>query len=390
MRGSRSRESLLRILQIIPELSAGGAERTTIDVSAAIIAAGGYSHVIAKGGRLVEELCANGAEFTAMPVQSKNPFIMRQNRKQIEKLAKEFNADILHARSRAPAWSVRKACKQTGIPFVTTYHGTYNSSSALKTFYNSIMASGDLVIANSKFIAAHISKEHGTDPSRIRVIPRGLDLAALKPANISQDRIDATANKLSFGQDPTVPLIVMPGRLTRWKGQLPMIEAASLLREQGIKFHLLLPGDAQGRDAYVTELKQVIKRLGLQDMVSMPGHVSDMAAIYALSQVVVSASLEPEAFGRVAVEGQAAGKPVIATALGGSLETVRNDETGLLVAPDNPREMAAKLAQILTFTENQRLIMGRAGQAWVAGQFSREKMCASTLAVYEELLCEPH
>ncbi len=380
----------MRILQIIPELSAGGAERTTLDISAAVIAAGGSSHVIAKGGRLVEQLCSDGAEFTSLAVHSKNPLIMRRNRIQITNTAKEFGADILHVRSRAPAWSVRKASKKTAIPYVTTYHGTYNSRSAAKTFYNSIMASGDLVIANSKFIAEHIKKIHGTDPARIRVIPRGLDLEALHIANIPQSRLQAMRKILSLEAEPAMPLIVMPGRLTRWKGQLPMIQAMALLRDQQIDCRLFLPGDAQGRHSYVEELERMIARLDLRGRVFMPGHVSDMPALYALAQLVISASIEPEAFGRVAVEGQAAGKPVIATALGGSLETVKDGQTGALVPPNDAPAMAKQIARILSLSTDQQISMGKAGQSWVAGQFSKKTMCASTLAVYEELLSRQH
>lgn len=376
----------MQIVQIIPKLAAGGAERTTLDVSRAIVQAGGKSLVLAKGGRLVHELVRDGGQFQALPVHSKNLFVMRKNVHAIADHTKEFGGQILHARSRAPAWSTRAAARKLGLPFVTTYHGTYNSGSAIKTFYNSVMAAGDLVIANSKFVATHIQQIHKTPPERIRVIPRGIDMAALDPANINPVRREQIFSKIGFEGSPEVPMIVMPGRLTRWKGQLVMIEAMAGLRDAGIQAQLVLPGDTQGRDKYHAELIKSINQHDLAHSISLPGHLADMAALYAMSDIVVSASTEPEAFGRVAVEGQAAGCPVIATAHGGSLETLQDGIGGTLVTPGSASDLAEALAEILALDMAHRQQMGQAGRKWVQSQFSREKMCAATMAVYVELL----
>lgn len=378
----------MHIVQIIPELAAGGAERTTLDIGKAVLDAGGKSLVLSKGGRLVAELLASGSLFQPMSAHSKNPLKMWNNIAEIAKFSRDFGGQIIHARSRAPAWSASFAARRLGIPFVTTYHGTYNSNSGLKTWYNSIMASGDLVIANSKFVADHISQTHEIDMGKIRVIPRGIDLAGFNPANIEKSRLEQARQTLIVPSETDKPLILMPGRLTRWKGQLVMIEALGLLRDRGLRAHLLLPGDAQGRDRYVRELEAKIIQLDLQQQVNLPGHVTDMAALYAISQIVVSASIEPEAFGRVAVEGQAAGKPVIATAHGGSLETIQQGISGLLVFHDNPTAMADALMQILSLSNQQQQQWGSRGQSWVTGQFSRTKMCRLTLAVYQELLAQ--
>jgi len=376
----------LKIVQIIPELAAGGAERTTLDISRAIIASGGSSLVLAKGGRLVEELQTDGAEFYSLPLDSKNPFVMWKNITAIAEQTKKFGGEIIHARSRAPAWSAFYAAKRLNLPFVTTYHGTYNSNSALKTKYNSIMTKGDLVIANSHFVAAHIAKVHNTDPKKIRVIPRGIDLDGLKPEAISKTRKLQISSRLDISLNKDIPLILMPGRLTRWKGQLVMLKAMDILRQRNIAAQLIMPGDAQGRDDYKTELQNLITKLGLQNSVCLAGHITDMPAAYAISDIVVSASIEPEAFGRVAVEGQAAAKPVIATAHGGSLETVQDHNTGLLVDIADPIAMADALQRILALTASQQKEWGKRGQKWVAQQYSREQMCASTLAVYQEVL----
>lgn len=376
----------MKIVQIIPELAAGGAERTTLDISRAIIESGGNSLVLAKGGRLIEELQADGASFHPMPADSKNPLIMWKNIATIAGQAKKFGAEIIHARSRAPAWSAFYAAKRLGLPFVTTYHGTYNSNSILKTKYNSIMAKGDLVIANSNFVAAHIAKTHNTSPKKIRVIPRGIDLDGLRSEAISETRKLRIFTKLDLPLTKDIPLILMPGRLTRWKGQLVMIKAMGILRQRNITANLMMPGDAQGRNDYKTELQNLISKLGLQTTICLPGHITDMAATYSISDIVVSASIEPEAFGRVAVEGQAAAKPVIATAHGGSLETVQDQNTGLLVSIADPVAMADGLQRILSLTPEQRSKWGRQGQQWVSGQYSRALMCASTLAVYQEIL----
>ncbi len=377
----------LKIVQLIPELDTGGAERTSLDISAALINNGDRSLILTRGGRLCAQITDPREQLALLDIASKNPWVMAQNIGRIEKLARSFDANILHARSRAPAWSAYFAARRLGAGFVTTYHGTYAAKTMVKRAYNAIMAKGDLVIANSKFIAKHIEETHQIDPQNIRVIPRGLDLGAFDPAVISAARRAEMAGKLDFTS--AHPLLVMPGRLSRWKGQLVMVEAVAQLRERGILVNLALPGDAQGRNAYVHEINAKISALALNAQICVPGHIDDMPALYALADLVLSASLEPEAFGRITVEGQAAGKPVIATAHGGALETVLADQSALLVYPGSPTDMAAGMAKavstLLALSPQSRMDWGKRGQTWVAANFSKEKMCQATLAVYQEL-----
>ncbi|VAV98327.1 Glycosyltransferase [hydrothermal vent metagenome] len=374
----------MRIVQIIPRLEAGGAERTTLDVSNAILAAGGSSLVLSRGGPLTHELTQDGGEFLSLAVDRKNPLIIWQNITAIAKATADFEGQILHARSRAPAWSARAAAQKLGLPFVTTYHGTYDSRFLLKRKYNSIMASGDLVIANSKFIARHIEQTHGINANRIRVIARGIDMHGFDPAHIKPARTIGLQQQLELSAK--IPVIVMPGRLTRRKGQLIMLDALAQLFKNGRKAQLVLPGNANGRDDYASQINRKIEQLGLQQYVRLPGHIPDMAALYALADLVICASVEPEAFGRVAVEAQAAAKPVIATAHGGALETIEPGISGLLVTPGDATAITEAITEILDMPAETREKCGRNGQARVQKLFSLPAMCRSTLQLYAELL----
>ena len=364
----------LKVLQIIPALDAGGAERTVVDITRAVVQAGGQALTISTGGRLEGEVEAAGGTCAHLPVASKNPLTLWRNSGRIAALARRFGASLVHARSRAPAWSARAAATRLGLPFVTTYHGTYNARSALKRRYNAIMASGDLVIANSHFIARHVISEHGIDPARIRIVPRGVDARffdiAPKP-----------------GPLPDPPLIVLPGRLTRWKGQALMIAALARLRAAGVRARLLLAGDAQGRLSYVDALQRQIAAADLTDQVVFCGHVDDMPALYRRADLVVSASLEPEAFGRIAVEAQASARLVVAAAHGGALETVEHGRTGFHFAPNDADALARALSQALALGPDARQSLCLAARARARRLYSCAAMCAKTLAVYRELVC---
>ncbi len=364
----------LNIVQVIPALDAGGAERTVIDISRAVVQAGGQALTLTAGGRLEDELVEAGGRIARLPVDSKNPLVMWRNARRIAGLAKAFGAHVIHARSRAPAWSARAAAARLGIPFVTTYHGTYNARSTLKRRYNAIMASGDLVIANSHFIARHISREHGLDPARIRVIGRGVDA-----------RFFDVSPKT--GPLPKQPLVVLPGRLTRWKGQALMIEALARLRDAGVTARLLLAGDAQGRMGYVDALRRQAAAAGLTQQVEFCGHVQDMPALYERADVVVSASLDPEAFGRIAVEAQASARLVVAAAHGGALETLEDGQTGFHFAPGDAQALARVLCQALSLPPAARQKLCLAARARARRLYSCAAMCAKTLAVYRELVC---
>ena len=373
------------VLQVIPELDAGGAERTTLDVAAAVARAGGRALVASQGGRLDDELQALGGELIELPVQSKNPLTMIANARALAKIARSEGVDIIHARSRAPAWSALWAARNAGCAFVTTYHGAYNAKTGLKRLYNSAMARGDVVIANSEFIAEIIRATYDPPPEDIVVIPRGVDTAQLDPAAVSADRVAAL--RASWDLDDALPVVLMPGRLTRWKGQAVMVDAlATLIAQGGPAAQAVMPGDDQGRTDYRAELEALVAAKGLGDVVRLPGHVADMPAAYAAADVVVSSSIEPEAFGRVAVEGACMGKPVIATDHGGARETVEEGGGGRLVPPGDADALAQALGDLLSLSPEERAAMGRRGAERARALFSVHAMQSATLEVYENLI----
>ncbi len=373
-------------MQIIPALDSGGAERTVLEITRAITDAGGKSLVISSGGRLEAQVKEAGGETVRLPVRLKNPYTMWRNIDRIARAAKAFNADILHARSRVPAWSALFAARRLGLPFITTYHGTYNAQNALKRFYNSVMVRGDMVIANSDFIAARIADEHAIDPQHIKTIYRGADESFFKAATITPDQNRQTARALGLDPDDTRPLLLLPGRLTRWKGQHIALEALSLLKKQGRSLRLLLPGDPQGRTQYGQHLQNMADTLGLHGSVILPGHISDMPAVYALADIVLVTSTRPEAFGRVAVEAQAAGCLAVSSALGGALETIVPEHTGFLVPPDDPKALARTIAHVLDMDNAQKYRIRQSAQKRAKHMFTHEVMCEKTLHAYHSLV----
>ena len=309
------------VLQIIPELDAGGAERTTIDVADGLVSAGARALVASVGGRLVAELQARGGEWVPFPAATKNPLRMLANAFRLAALIRAEKVDLIHARSRAPAWSALLAARMTGRGFVTTYHGAYSGRFAPKILYNSVMARGDLVIANSHFTAELIQKMHPVAPEKLRVIHRGTELSAFTPDAVAPDRVERLRRAWMLAPEERV--VLLPGRLTPWKGQAVLIRAAALLRDTGLRdLVFVLAGDPQGRDGYVAELDRQVAELGLGGAVRRVGHVTDMPAALATASAVVVPSTAPEAFGRVAVEAQAIGVPVAVANLGAVPETV--------------------------------------------------------------------
>jgi glycosyltransferase involved in cell wall biosynthesis len=374
------------ILQVIPALDTGGAERTTIDIARALVRDGLRSVVATAGGRLEPLLAATGSEIVRLPVNSKAPHTMAANALRLARLVRAQNVKLIHARSRAPAWSAALAAKIERVPFVTTYHGIYNASNPLKRFYNSVMARGDAVIANSHWTAEHIIREHRIPRARIAVIHRGVDLGEFDPAGVAPARVAALRGAWGAAEDQTV--ILLPGRLTRWKGQLVLIAALEQLARAGTLSNVkaVLAGDAQERQAYAAELHAAIARADLSSTVAVVGHVPDMPAAYVASDIVVSASTDPEAFGRVAAEAGAMGRPVIATDHGGARETVLDGRSGLLVLPGDPARLAAAIRTLMAMSDEERRRMGECGRAHVRENFSLERMCADTIALYRALL----
>ncbi len=371
------------VLQIVPSLITGGVERGTVDVANAITAAGWKAVVASEGGPMVREITRNGGQHVVLPLASKNPFVMRRNVARIEELIREVGADIVHARSRAPAWSAKTAAENAGVHFVTTFHGTYTLGRyGLKRLYNSVMASGERVIAISNFISEHMQRLYGVSPDRIRVIHRGIDMKIFDSANVSQERIIALAQKWRLPDGYKV--IMLPGRLTRWKGQSVLIEALALLGRHDIR--CLLVGSDQGRSGYRKELTDLIAARDMTDVVHIVDECNDMPAAYMLTDVAISASTDPEAFGRVVVEAQAMGRPVIVSDHGAPRETVIPDQTGWLVDPDNPFALAQALKHFLSLTEDERGTIAKTAQAFVRERFTRDSMCQATLDVYREVL----
>ena len=334
-----------------------------------------------------------GGEVMPFPAATKNPLRMLANAGAIARIVRREHVDLVHARSRAPAWSAMQAARRTGVPFVTTYHGAYGEKNAVKRLYNSVMARGDVVIANSRYTARLIAERYATPGARIEVIPRGVDVAKFDPDQIAEERVAALRGR--WGVAPDQPIILQAARLTGWKGQTVLIEAAARLQAAGRlgPAVVVLAGDAQGRDSYVRMLQEQIDRLGLKDRVRLVGHVEDVAAAFAAAHVTVVASTEPEAFGRTAIEAAAVGCPVIATDIGAPPETVRavpavaaDAITGWLVPPGDADALAARLGDALALAPAARQELGQRARRHVLGTYTVEAMQRRTLAVYDRLL----
>lgn len=370
------------VLQVLPALNTGGVERSTIEVAEAIVEANGRAIVASSGGGMVYELARVGAEHIELPVHSKNPFVMYKNIARLVDIINHHRVDVVHVRSRAPAWSAYFAAKKTGKPLVITFHGTYSVGNFLKRRYNAIMTSGDKIIANSRFIAGHMRRIYGVPVNKIRVIHRGVDLQRFSPTAVSAERVVALANQWRL--DDGYPVIMLPGRLTRWKGQTVFVEAIKELNRRDIR--CLLVGDAQGRDDYRNELEKLVESHDLGEIVRIVDHCDDMPAAYMLTDIVVSASTDPEAFGRIVIEAQSLGRPVIATAHGGAQETVIEGETGWLVPPGDPKALAETINKALSLSTDERAALSKKGIANVRDNFSKDAMCSKTLDVYNEVL----
>jgi glycosyltransferase involved in cell wall biosynthesis len=316
---------------------------------------------------------------------------MRQNVRRLVDIIEKHGINIVHARSRAPAWSARAAARRTGCSFITTFHGAYNYGTGVtgvwKKRYNAVMADGDLVIANSHFIAEHLRADYGVPEDRIRIVPRGIDLNVFDPAKTTVARVVDLASRWNLRDDASV--VMLPGRLTRWKGQTLFIDALALLkaRQGADKFNIvgLLVGSDQGREAYRAELEQQVKSRELEGQVQLLGHCRDMAAAYMLTDVVVSASTDPEAFGRVVAEAQAMGRPVVVADHGGAAEQVNAGETGWLFRPGDANALADALSHALAIDVNARARLADMAIGHVRQLYSKTGMCSATLDIYAEL-----
>ncbi|MEH6545131.1 MAG: glycosyltransferase [Sneathiella sp.] len=370
------------VLQILPSLNGGGVERGTIEIAAALKNEGWIPIVVSSGGIMEHELTRMGVRHITLPVASKNPLVMRRNVARLRDVIKEHKVDIVHARSRAPAWSALKAAKKENCHFVTTFHAAYTRGGFLKNYYNSVMAKGEKVIAISDFLALHIQENYEVAENQVVTIPRGVDCRKFNPAAISAERIIKMAGDWQLPDG--VPVIMLPGRLTRLKGHTAFIEALAKLEDDN--FLALMVGSTEGRKAYCEELRTLIRSRNLEGKVQIKGHCNDMAVALMLSDVVVSATTVPEGFGRVAVEAQAMGRPVVATAHGGSMETILDGETGWLIPVDDSDAIAAALNAAISMTSEQREAVAALSRQHVMDKFDIETMCSSTLKVYTDLL----
>ena len=375
------------LLQVVPELETGGAEQSTIDVAHAVVRAGGAALVATRGGRMTARLEADGGRLAQMPVQTKNPLTMLGNAARLVSLIRQEKVSIVHARSRAPAFSALWAAHATGTPFVATYHGVYKAQSGLKRWYNAIMTRGDLVIANSDYTRDHVLSEHGIDPGKLVTIPRGVDLGRFDPAFVTPARVDALRAAWGIAADDRRTRILLAGRLTRIKGHLMIVEAARRMAAAGRDdFLILFAGDDQGRTGYAAEVQAAIDAAGLSGAIKIVGHCDDMPAAYLLADLAILPTNVPESFGRAAVEPQAMGRTVIASNHGGVTETIVDGTTGWLAPIEDAEAWAAALGRAIDLGPTRRKEMGEIGRNRARQLYSADAMCAQTLAAYERVL----
>lgn len=331
---------------------------------------------------MLPSLAYVGGEHITLPLASKNPFTIWRNAKRLEKIIRAQQVDIVHARSRAPAWSACIAAKRTGIPLVTTFHGVYGLQPKIKQKYNAVMTKGERVIAISYFVARHIAEHYQVEPSRLRIIHRGVDLTLFDPNRIVPQRMVDLVTKWRIPDD--LPIIIMPGRITRWKGQHVLIEALAKLPHR--HFFCLLVGDDMGHLNYRREIETRIMELGLEGHIRLGGNTTHMAETYMLADLIVAPSIEPEAFGRVPIEAQAMGRLVIATNHGGACETIIDRQTGWLVKPNNAEDLSHAIAEVLALPKQEKERIGMQAMEHVRAHFSADVMCHKTLGVYWELI----
>jgi len=381
------------ILQIVPRLDTGGAELSTIEIVDALVRAGAQALVATEGGRMAERITALGGELIVMPLESKNPATILANGRRLARLVRARSVSLLHARSRAPAWSAFMAARSTRVPFVTTYHGAYGERGRLKRLYNSVMARGDVVIANSRYTADLIGRRYGALAGTPWIIPRGVDIARFSPVAIDEER--RARLRATWGVRPDQRVILHAARLTTWKGQQSVIDAVARLNAEGRLGDavLILAGDAQGREDYANGLRRRAAEQGIADCVRLVGHVEDIAAAFAVAHVTVVASIEPEAFGRAAAEALAVGCPTITTNIGAPPEIVLSppevpakEAAGWHVPPNDAQALAAAIAEALAMPETEREAMSTRAIASIAARFTVAAMQRQTLAAYDSLL----
>ncbi len=376
-------EKKLVVLQVLPELNQGGVELGTTEIASELQKRGIENYVASAGGRMEHILERLKVQHFTLPLKTKNILKMYINSWRLSSLIKKHGITVVHARSRAPAWSAYWAAKRCGVHFVTTFHGTYGLGPwGIKKIYNKIMTYGERVIAISNHIKEHIIKNYGTDEQKIRLIARCVNMENFNVETTSAERLIKFLEENQIPEEK--PLITLIGRLTNWKGQKLLIEALSKIKDKD--FHCILIGDDQGRTKYSEELREMINKFGMDDRYTFVRHVSDVPAAMMVSDIVLSTSIEPEAFGRIAIEGQAMGRVVIASNIGGSKETVIDGVTGRLFESGNADDLAEKISWALQLSTEEREKIGAAAIKNVKEHFTKQIMCDKTIKVYEELI----
>ena len=370
------------VLQVLPHLNSGGLVSGAIEISLSLINNNFNSYVLTKGGRREREIVRAGGILFKMNVASKNPIVMFKNIYKIIKIIKDYKIDIIHTRSRAPAWSAYFAAKKMNIPFITTFHGTYGINNRIKKKYNSIMVRGDKVIAISAFIKNHIISNYNVDEDRVETIPRGIDISVFNSENVSNERLIYFTNKFNIMDNSYV--ILLPGRITRWKGHILLIKAIAELKRKDLL--CIFVGDSQGRTKYVAELHNLINKYELTNKFRIAENQIDMSAIYKLSDIVISASTDPEAFGRVIAEAQAMGRLTIAADHGGASEIVVDGVTGWLFEANNSSALAKKIDYALNISLEDRNIMAINSVERIKKNFNNKFMSLRTIKVYKDIL----
>ncbi|MFT3733252.1 MAG: glycosyltransferase [Hyphomicrobium sp.] len=380
----------LTVLQVIPRMRAGGAELGCLQVAAALVKNGHRALVASEGGPLVDQLLAAGAEHIVLPLATKNPVVLAQNGSKLADIIRRENVSIIHARSRAPAWSALYAANRTNIPFVTTYHSEYSEKGRLKNFYNSVMARSDTVIAVSDYMAHLIRTRYHTPEDRIAVIHRAFDSNVFDPAKLTTERLDAVRKLL--GADGSKPVLMLAGRITPRKAQHHLVSALGLLKERGAPDVVCVLAGEIEKPAFKAELESQAERLGVSHQLRFPGHVRDIAAAYAISDLALNIS-EQEGLPRVAIEGQAMGVPLIVSDTGPGREVAltepdvpANEATGLRVPYADPKAVVDAIEKMLSWPADQRKAMGARGSAQVRRRFTLDQLTTKTLAVYERVV----
>ena len=381
--------SNINVLQVIPKLGYGGAETGCYDIAHYLPENNCKSFIVTSGGELTKFIDKKKVKLIRLPVQSKNPILIFFNSIILIGIILFFNITIVHARSRAPAWSCLLATKLTRRKFVTTFHGTYNFSGKLKKLYNSVMVRSDLIIAGSNFIFSHIKENYSellTLKKKFLVIFRGINVDYFDPSSKLEEDEKKLLTKWEINKEKKI--ILVPGRLTSWKGQEMLIEAINLTKvELGYEaFHLVILGSHQGRDLYKKKLIRITEQHRLTNQIKFIDHCKDMALAYKVSDIVISPSIEPEAFGRVAVEAQSMEKLIIASNIGGSNETIINEKTGFLFEAGDVNSLSKKIIQAITMDETSLKLMGKEGRKNIIKKFNVEKMCFSTYSEYKRLV----